>query len=995
MLGGPIVALLLAAGGPIPAALGQDTGETASPPPSASTGKIRFTFKGASFEQVIDFFARSTGMPVIWETEVPEGTLDYLSPDEYDVPEALHVLNIILQSKGVMLRVDEGMLYLQKLSEMQREDIPTYVGTVPAEITGDQIITAVMPLNIAVAGPLAEKLASMVASYGSVTAMDQQNALVITETADQVRRILKIVSELDREDPEGAVEIIPIRHARAQAIMEPLKALLSKTVERIVMDKNNKPKNIQQQEMTGLAIAFDDRTNSIIAKGVQSRIDKLRQSIELLDVPASASGRSIRTFALARLAPGDAVTTLERLYQRMPEEERPTLLPLDDVGKLTIVGTTAAITEAALMLEEIDGSRVDADAGSDAIELIPLEHADPAALVRAVEGLLTRRQQAAVKILPGPDRHSIVVSGPASDVDSVRRLTGVLDRVGPVDRQVRMLRLTSPDPEATLRRARALFDREVAASERADDPRFALETELDSASRTLTLVGATPALDAFARALRSVETATVVARETRQIDVAHATPSRIAGPLTALAKQLLEPRDGTTFTPPAIEAVDAIDLLIVTAPSEQFAVIESLVETLDRPNPADYRFRVLPVTGIDRVDVLLERTHAAYDRLARGHDADDVPAPEIEHDELTGSLIVSGRAESVRLFEQALAEARNLLPPARSGRLIPLRQANASDVVDPLLSLWDKTAGLEAGRRTNSLYVVAEPAQHATVERLVRLLDTLEPTDLPPLRLLQVRAADSSQLATMLRRRYDQRPAEQRRERPVSIDADAATNTLIVTAHSEIFDEIREFVDTVNESEESGAERETMIFALRGARAVDLAAALDKLYPEPPMPLDRRGRPMPHLREPRDVYVSADAATNTLIVEAPAERRASFEALVEQLDRVELPPRAALRTYRIERGDPDIIARTLNELARRGVLSEQPADGSKPVEVLVQAEPRSRTLIVAGDDVTFEQTQEILADLEVVPVERSFRVFEVTGADPQTVADQAQRLCDE
>ena len=99
---------------------------------------------------------------------------------------------------------------------------------------------------------------------------------------------------------------------------------------------------------------------------------------------------------------------------------------------------------------------------------------------------------------------------------------------------------------------------------------------------------------------------------------------------------------------------------------------------------------------------------------------------------------------------------------------------------------------------------------------------------------------------------------------------------------------------------------------------------------------------MPHLQKPKEVHVSADASTNTLIIEAPTERRASFEALVEQLDRVQLPPTAQLRTYHIERGDPNDIARTINELARRGVMSLQPKDGSKPVEVIVQAEPKSR-----------------------------------------------------
>ena len=96
---------------------------------------------------------------------------------------------------------------------------------------------------------------------------------------------------------------------------------------------------------------------------------------------------------------------------------------------------------------------------------------------------------------------------------------------------------------------------------------------------------------------------------------------------------------------------------------------------------------------------------------------------------------------------------------------------------------------------------------------------------------------------------------------------------------------------------------------------------------------------------------------------------------------MELPPRATLRTYRVERGDPAQLARTIQELARRGVMNEQPDDGGKPVEVLVQAEPRSRTLIVAGDEVTFRETERLLADLEMVPVQRQLRVFTVPGAD--------------
>ena len=87
--------------------------------------------------------------------------------------------------------------------------IEAYVG-VPA------VGLVIVPLNTAVAPPLAEKLAAMVASYGSVTALEQQNALLITETAAQVRRLVKILNELDREDPAQVVV-----DARGDAGIEP------------------------------------------------------------------------------------------------------------------------------------------------------------------------------------------------------------------------------------------------------------------------------------------------------------------------------------------------------------------------------------------------------------------------------------------------------------------------------------------------------------------------------------------------------------------------------------------------------------------------------------------------------------------------------------------------------------------------------------------------------------------------------------------------------
>ena len=86
-----------------------------------------------------------------------------------------------------------------------------------------------------------------------------------------------------------------------------------------------------------------------------------------------------------------------------------------------------------------------------------------------------------------------------------------------------------------------------------------------------------------------------------------------------------------------------------------------------------------------------------------------------------------------------------------------------------------------------------------------------------------MRAADAAQIAQLLTARYDQRPAELRREKPVRVDADGATNTLIVTAHEDVFPEIKDFVEGVNRNGEREATRETVIIPLKVGRAVEVA----------------------------------------------------------------------------------------------------------------------------------------------------------------------------
>ncbi|MEM1424744.1 MAG: secretin N-terminal domain-containing protein, partial [Planctomycetota bacterium] len=223
--------------------------------------------------------------------------------------------------------------------------------------------------------------------------------------------------------------------------------------------------------------------------------------------------------------------------------------------------------------------------------------------------------------------------------------------------------------------------------------------------------------------------------------------------------------------------------------------------------------------------------------------------------------------------------------------------------------------------------------------------------------------------------------------------ADGATNTLIVSAHPEVLDEIVSIVSDLNQSPTLDDEdREIRIFPLRIARAEELARTLDEMFPQPPAPLDRRGRPIPSLQPQREVIVRADGQTNSLIVDAPTKRMSGFEELVRQLDRAELGGDTELRTFRIREADPDVLARTLRDIASSGGLVPSSEAGSAPVRI--DLAPQTRTLIVSGPSQAFERVEQLLAELDVADgtPETVMTFFALTSARAETSAPVLQRV---
>ena len=969
---------------------------------SAPNPRLRFTFNGAPFSQVLDFFARETGLPVIREAEVPGGSLTFISAADYTLNEALEILNLNLAMHGRILVRQENFLYFRTLADAARKPGKVFNAEDLDDVDPSQYLTITIPLSNSNADQVVEQVKPLIKAPGLAQAVQPQNMVMIVETAAQCARIRDVVKNIDAIKPvDSEYKIFMLEHAKAAQAVEALKGLVGQRILKQIIEKDGKIRQVEEIDVAGLSLQADERLNAIIAVGSQTRLETVEELIALIDAPEGGleGGTSeLSTFRLETVTPAQAKTQLEALFRGLPEARKPTMIPLDAVGKLVVVADRALLLQATALLGELDP----APAGGEPFEaattarVIPLEYATAQAVEAIARRMLTPRQNQMLRFTPTPSGQGLLVSGPPADVEAFAELVAGIDLKPETKQEVRQVTVPgSAGASAIIAKAEEL---DALDADSADDP---VRVILDEETRTATLVGSRAAIQRFEGRLRDAAGAIPVRTTKRTYTPEHVRPSELAQRLPRLARPMLEPDDGSVFVAPSFEAIDELDTLVIRAEPEQFAVLDELLDQLDTKDATGQQLRVIPVRG-DSPDALIARAEdLVAQRVGMLDDKDPAAAPmSIEFDELSGNLIARGTPEALRLLDESLRLAQQLTPPARSTRIIDVRNVEAKNILPALTELLESADPVDPSRavpdptiraidRTNSLLVTAEDAQHRLIQDFVRRLDTVEQGELPPLKLLQVRTADVNAVASMLTQQYNSRPPAERTAKPVQVRADGATGTLIVSAHEDLFGEIKTFVDELNEDRTDGPARETFLFPLKVARATDVASAMNKLYPEPPMPRDRRGNPMPWLQKQKEVTVSADASSNSLIIDAPAERRESLETLAETLDRVEVPPVAKLQTYRVERADLRTVATMLTGLARRGTLSGPAQPGKQKVEVVVEVEPESNTLIVAGDEVTFEKVEQILADLTAVPVERGLRIIPIANADASAIRERS------
>lgn len=278
------------------------------------------------------------------------------------------------------------------------------------------------------------------------------------------------------------------------------------------------------------------------------------------------------------------------------------------------------------------------------------------------------------------------------------------------------------------------------------------------------------------------------------------------------------------------------------------------------------------VTIISPSKISVKEAYKVFESVLEVHGYTTVKAGQVT------KIIPSPDARSknieTRLKEEAASPADRVVT-----QLIPLKFANAIEIKKLFAPLISKSSVILAYPPTNMLIVTDV---YSNIKRLIRILKAIDVTGMgQELSVIPLEYADTTKFVKILDSVFKAKRGSKAQDSATAIKfvADERTNTIIVLASEVATTRIKRLIQLLDRETPRGKEK-IRVYYLENANAEDLAKVLQEL------PTKKGGSPEGRKTQfvSEKVKITADKATNSLIVMAGKEDYLVLEEIIQKLD---------------------------------------------------------------------------------------------------------------
>ncbi len=302
----------------------------------------KINIKNADLKEFVAQVAAITGKTFVVDPRV-KGNVTVISSTSMDQDavyalflSVLRVHNFIAMPSGDVIRITPNA---------QGKQTPGPDGAL-GEIAPEELVTRVIAAQNVDSAELVKILRPLMAQYGHLAAVAEPNIVIVSDHANNIRRLMAIIEEIDVAD-EDEIVLVQLDHTWVGTVVAML--------ERVAPDQIGQGAAGPQR----INIVANERNNSLVVRGKSRPVAEILKIIAKLDQPATNTG-STRVFYLSY---GDAPSIAEVLNgiltnQTGEEGGQDTQIQADEsLNAIVVRADRSRITEIEEIIEKLDVRR--------------------------------------------------------------------------------------------------------------------------------------------------------------------------------------------------------------------------------------------------------------------------------------------------------------------------------------------------------------------------------------------------------------------------------------------------------------------------------------------------------------------------------------------------------------------------------------------------------------------------------------------------------------
>lgn len=268
----------------------------------------RFTVtlpKETELEDLVNWMMTITCQKFIWDRKVRSGKVTILSPEPVTVDEAYAAFYAALETMGLTVEPSGKYFKIVETTDAKNRTLPLYGDDANAP-NSDRFVTQLIRIKNGGTKDISDVLNQLKSKQGSVDVVG--NLIILTDKGSSIRRLERIVQELDTPTASEKIFFYQLQYAKAEEVAQIIRDIFGEGSKG--GDAPAKGKRAASTTPSSInRVIVDERSGTLIVITNEADYVVIRRLIESLDVKLPGGGGRIHVRKLKN-ADAQAVATV-------------------------------------------------------------------------------------------------------------------------------------------------------------------------------------------------------------------------------------------------------------------------------------------------------------------------------------------------------------------------------------------------------------------------------------------------------------------------------------------------------------------------------------------------------------------------------------------------------------------------------------------------------------------------------------------------------------